>query len=226
MAAHLQNIMHGMMGAVNPDDHQTSVQTKPGPSITISRAMGCEGDDIGEMVAKRLNIHCYGREILDEVAKKAKVTPDLMSKLIEQVKGSSDAWLYSLFSGKNIREDDYLESLVTTIRWLYSQGGVILGRGGNIILAGRDVLRIRITASETWRAETVAKQDGISREEALNKVRESNETRTRFMEKLFHSNYRDVDHFDLVINRDSFPDKEAVVDLIIYAVKVMGLDKR
>lgn len=225
MTAHLQNIMHGMMGALSPDDHQTT-ETVPGPAITLSRAIGCEGDEIAELAAGKLGIACYGHEILEAVAKEAKITPNLLSKLIEQVSGSSDAWLYSLFSGKNIREDDYLKSLVTTIRWLYSQGGVIIGRGGNVILAGRNVLRVRITASQDWQVKSVAKQDGITTDEALKKVKHSNEIRNRFMEKMFHSDFNDMDTFDLIISRDGFPDKEAVANLIVQAVKIMGIDTR
>ncbi|MEO5337346.1 MAG: cytidylate kinase-like family protein [Magnetospirillum sp. WYHS-4] len=193
------------------------------PVITISRTMGAGGDEIGRMVAERMDLPCYSREVLDKVAKEAKVHESLLNKLHERLSQAGDAWLYSLLFGANVTRDDYLHRLVTTVRGLYQAGGVIMGRGGNIILAGRKVLRVRITGSVDASAKRLALQCGWDLDEARRKVRESNKARGEFTWKVFKRRANDLTNYDLAINTDHFEDFGHVADLIVHAASAMGI---
>ena len=126
------------------------------PVVTISRTMGSGGYEVAHLLAERLGVECYGREVLDVIAADAKVHKNLMNRLHERISAASDSWLYAVVFGKNVTRDDYVHRLVTTVRTLYRLGGVILGRGGHIILAGREVLRTGLalypgpTGRHTW----------------------------------------------------------------------------
>lgn len=194
------------------------------PVITISRTMGAGGDDIGRLVAERLGVPCYSREVLDKVAKEAKVHESLMNKLHERLTGAGDAWLYSLLFGANVTRDDYLHRLVTTVRGLYQSGGVIMGRGGNIILAGRKVLRVRITGSVDACAKRLALQCGLDLDEARRRVRESNKARGEFTWKVFKRRANDPTNYDLVVNTDYFQDFGHLAEIILEAAAAVGLE--
>jgi cytidylate kinase len=193
------------------------------PTIVISRGMGSGGDIVGKEVARRLGLEYYGREILDAVARQAKVDPALMAKLNEMAAAHSNSWLYATLFGKNVTRDDYVQYLVTTVRGLYRLGGVIMGRGSFIILAGRDVLRVRIYGSLDACAVRVATEDGIDIEAARRKVVESNRKRERFVHDLFDSNLSDPANFDLMVSTDRFPDLLKVADLILTAASALGI---
>lgn len=219
---------HGVIqGIIKATDVEHGVQGGGSrkPVITISRAMGSGGNEIAEELGRRLGVECYGHEILDAVAKSADVDEELMSRLHERVARASDSWLYALVFGKNVTRDDYLHRLVTTVRGLYWKGGIILGRGSNVILAGRDVLRVRIVGSVDICAKRIAMQEGIDLAEAKKRVRESNKKREQFSWKMFRSNLNDPSNFDLVINTDHFPHYGVVVDLLMNTITAMGLDK-
>ena len=52
--------------------------------ICISRQYGSGGKEIGELVAKKLNIPCYDKEIIYEMAKKSGVSKELLEDYDER----------------------------------------------------------------------------------------------------------------------------------------------
>ncbi len=220
----VQAVMRAMSQSAEMESGQLDEQARK-PVITISRTIGSGGEEIAHELAKRLGVKCYGSLILDSIAKQGKVNNKTMTLLHEKHSKSSTAWLYSMLSGRNVKKDDYLHFLEVTIRWLYHKGGVILGRGGNLVLTGRDVLRVRIAGSVETCAKRIAMQDRTSLAEAKKKVRESNKDRGELIWKMFRKRLNDPLHFDLTINTDHFSDYSHVTDIIVQALESMGLDK-
>lgn len=195
------------------------------PVITISRTIGSGGDDIARSLAERLGVELYGSEIINAIATEANVSPSLMQTLNEKL-DSVDAWIYSAVFGKHVSRDEYVHFLSTVVRGLYHTGGIVVGRAGHVILAGRDVLRVRIVGSVEACATRISEQDGTSYAEAKRKVQDSNKRRGKFIWDLFHSRYNDPTNFDLVINTDYFRRLDDVVEIIMLAMKARGLDRK
>lgn len=195
------------------------------PTVIVSRSMGSGGDAVARGVAARLGLEVYGPEILDAVARQAKVDKKLLATLNEHAVTAADAWLYAAFFGKNVSHDDYLNHLAATLRGLHRLGGVILGRGAFIILENRPVLRVRITGSVEACARRVAEEDGIDFEAAKEKVRDSNHKRGKFVWDMFRRRLNDPTNFDLVINTDKLPSTEPVVDMVLAMLHAAGLDR-
>jgi len=195
------------------------------PVITISRTIGSGGDYIAEQVADRLGVELYGAEILDAIARGANVSKTLIQNLNEKM-DATDAWVYSALFGKHVSRDEYVRFLITVVRGLYHAGGVIMGRGGHVILQGRKALRVRIVGSMEACAGRIAEQDGTSYIDAKRKVIESNKRRGKFIWNLFESRYNNPTNYDLVINTDQFRDLNDAVEVILLAVQALNLDQR
>jgi cytidylate kinase len=195
------------------------------PVITVSRTLGSGGEEIARSVAERLGIELYGSEIINAIATEANVSANLMEALTDKL-DAVDAWIYSAVFGKHVSRDEYVHFLSTVVRGLYHTGGVITGRGGHVILAGRDVLRVRIVGSVEACATRVSEQDSVSYAEAKRKVQESNKRRGKFVWDLFHSRYNDPTNFDLIVNTDYFRKLDHVVEMILMAVSARGLDRK
>lgn len=223
MATNAQAVIQAIARALEEPPARTRQVRKP--VITISRTIGSGGDAIARSVADRLGIELYGAEIINGIAAEANVSPSLMQALTEKL-DAVDAWIYSAVFGKHVTRDEYVHFLATVVRGLYHTGGVIVGRAGHVILAGRDVLRVRIVGSVETCATRISEQDGTSYAEAKRKVQESNKRRGKFIWDLFHSRYNDPTNFDLVINTDYFRKLDDVVEIILMAVKARGLDKK
>ena len=224
MSIDTQGVVRAFVKAAESGQERV-VEQKHVPTVIISRSMGSGGDGIARLLGKRLGLEVYGSEILDAVAKQAKVDKRLLSSLNEVAGQTSDAWLYATFFGKNVSRDDYVSHLVSTVRGLQRMGGIILGRGAYIILENKPVLRVRITGSVEVCAARVAEEDGIPLDDAEKKVRDSNRKRGRFVWDMFHRRLNDPTHFDLVINTDKLKGPDDAVDLIVAMLKATGLDK-
>lgn len=218
---------HAVIQAIIRALEEPPARTRPvrKPVVTISRTIGSGGDYVARAVADRLGVEVFDSGIINAIATEANVSPSLMTSLTERL-DAIDAWIYSAVFGKHVSRDEYVHFLSTVVRGLYHAGGVIVGRGGHVVLAGRDVLRVRIVGSVEACATRISEQDGTSYAEAKRKVQESNKRRGKFIWDLFHSRYNDPTNFDLVINTDYFRKLDDVVELVLLAGRARGLERR
>jgi CMP/dCMP kinase len=223
MAVNAQAVIQAIVRALEEPPARARQVRKP--VITISRTLGSGGDEVSRAVAERLGIEVYGAEIINGIAAEANVSSSLIEALNEKL-DAVDAWIYSAVFGKHVSRDQYVHFLSTVIRGLYHTGGVIVGRGAHVILAGRDVLRVRIVGSVEACATRISDQEGLSYAEAKRKVQENNKRRGKFVWDLFHSRYNEPANFDLIINTDYFRRLDDVVELILMAVRARGIDRK
>ncbi len=222
MAVDAQAVIDAMIRALEEPPQKARRLRKP--VITISRTTASRGDEIAHAVADKLGLDCYDREILDGIAAEANVSKKLIESLTERL-DAVDSWIYSAVFGKHVSRDEYLRFLTTIIRGLYHTGGVVCGRGAHVILAGRDVLRIRIVGSLEACASRLAEHKSISYTDAKREVQSANKRREKFIWELFHSRYDDPTNFDLVVNTDNFRRDEDVVEIVLAAVRARGFDR-
>jgi cytidylate kinase len=126
-----------------------------------------------------------------------------------------------MLSGENVLDDNYRRHLVKVVLGiLYTgNGGVIIGRGAHLILAQRDVFRVRITASPETCAERVARKKSVSPEEARKLVEQVNQNRSKFVWDVFKQRLNEPTAFDLTINTDRLAKYEEVAEIIIFAMQ-------
>ena len=223
MAIDAQAVIQAIVRALEEPPARARQARKP--VITISRTLGSGGDVIARAVAERIGIELYGSEIITAIATEANVSSTLIEALNEKL-DAVDAWIYSAVFGKHVSRDEYVHFLSTVIRGLYHTGGVIVGRGGHVILAGRDVLRVRIVGSVEACATRISEDEGISYAEAKRKVQDNNKRRGKFIWDLFHSRYNDPTNFDMIVNTDYFRKFDDVVEMVVMAARARGLDRK
>jgi cytidylate kinase len=194
------------------------------PVITLSRTSGSGGDYVAESLARKLGLEVYDSEIINGVAAEANVSTSLMRDMTEKL-DAVDAWVYSSVFGKNVSRGEYVRFLSTVIRGLYHAGGVIVGRGGHVILAGRDILRVRIVGSIEACATRLSEQEAITYAEAKKEIQASNRRKGKFIWDMFHSRYNDPTNFDLIINTDYFRRLDDVVEVVLQAAHARGFDR-
>ena len=223
MAIDAQAVIQAIVRAL--EEPPTRARQARKPVITVSRTLGSGGDVIARAVSERMGIELYGSEIITAIATEANVSSTLIEALNEKL-DAVDAWIYSAVFGKHVSRDEYVHFLSTVIRGLYHTGGVIIGRGGHVILAGRDVLRVRIVGSVEACATRISEDEGISYAEAKRKVQDNNKRRGKFIWDLFHSRYNDPTNFDMIVNTDYFRKFDDVVEMIVMAARARGLHRK
>ena len=222
MAVNAQAVIDAMIRALEAPPHEARRLRRP--VVTVSRTTASRGDSIARALAARLGVECYDQEILDGIAAEAGVSSTLVEKLTESL-NAADSWVYSAVFGKRVTRSEYLKFVTAMIRGLYHTGGVIVGRGGHVILAGRDILRVRIVGSLEACASRLSEQEGINYTEAKLRVQQTNARREKFMWELFQSRYEDATNFDLILNTDGFRRDDDIVDVLVAALRGRGLQE-
>jgi len=171
------------------------------------------------MLAGRLHVECYDREVLDTIAKRTHANRELVSQLDELIYDPRGLWLYGAIVGLDLSENTFHRHLINVICGIALFGGVIVGRGSNLILANQATLRVRMIGSPDVCAARIAKRRGIDISEARDTAREANEARERFLKHHFHHSLNDSKTYDVVLNTDRFESIPATVDLLEAAIK-------
>jgi cytidylate kinase len=171
------------------------------PMITISRQFGALGGEIGRVVAEDLGIGFYSQELVHEVAKRTDVRQQVVHSLDERVQKGFGAFIDNMMMLRRFTQDDYVRSLSETIVALgRHRSGVIVGRGGHLILDSHKTLRVRAFAPLDHRVKFIAERDGMTELEAREKVTRVDDERKTFYGKHFGEHALSMHHFDLLLN--------------------------
>jgi len=172
------------------------------PCIALSRLPGSGTDELGQLLAERLDYTFFGIEIVDRIARKAGIQRELVDGVDERVRGAIEAIIDGL-QGRNLRfsESDYVSRLVRVIATLGEVGAaVILGRGSPYILGPDRALRALVVAPREERVERLAKRYDLPLAEAASRLTREDAARRQFLERSFHVDPDDASLYDLVVN--------------------------
>jgi cytidylate kinase len=189
--------------------------------VTVSRNFGALGKEVAQLLADTLEVRCCDRYILQEVARRANVDEKLVHALDEHISHIDDHWWKGLLQKNTFSYEEYYEHLVKTVFSITLRGGVIIGRGANLILGPQRAFRVRIVGSPEKCAERVAARENISMDEARQKVLSVDRERAEYIQKLYETDIDDPTSYDLVLNSDRL-NRVELVELILHAMQKSG----
>ena len=180
---------------------ESRVEVRQRPMITVSREFGAFGGEMGRVVAEQLDIGFYAQELVHEVARRADVRRQVVEALDERTQSRLESWIDDLMIVRRFSQSDYLRNLSETLVALARhRSGVVVGRGGHLILDAHRTLRVRCYAPLERRVEYIAERDGLTKEEAQIKVARVDEERRTFYMRHFKSDITSPLNFDLLLN--------------------------
>lgn len=177
--------------------------------ITIARQYGSGGKTIGHMLSERLQIPCYGREIITMASEDSGINQELFSD--ERLKPGFFRYLmrrYHERSPVSSEDADFIESdnlyryQAKIIRQLADQGScIIIGRCADHILRNReDVVRVLIHASDDFCLEQASKINSLPLAELKRKIAKIDEYRAKFYEYYTDQEWLNAKNYDLCID--------------------------
>ena len=197
--------------------------------ITIARQYGSGGKTVGKMLAARLGIPFYNREIITMASEDSGVNAMLFSD--ERLKSDFIARLHARYRGdmpvpndssKSYLKDEALFSYqVKIIERLADQGPcVLIGRCADYILRNRpDVVRVFVHAPMEFRIGRVREVYGDTLKEAKRNIRRSDKARAAYYKHISGMRWGEAKNYDLCLNATL--GREACADLIVAAAKAM-----
>lgn len=163
--------------------------------ITISREYGSGGRYVGKLLAEKLGIPCYDKEIIVDTARESGLDIEYI-KENEQIKNDFNIYY-------NNDDNIYLcESKV--IKNLAMKPCIIIGRCADYILKDRnDVYNVFLYSSMGKKIDRVTKYYGIDAEKAKNEINKVNKRRAIHYEYYTNQKWNDVSNYDLAVNVDT-----------------------
>lgn len=184
--------------------------SEPGYIITISRQHGSQGKYIGKLVADKLGIPYYYKEMTALAAQESGLAEEFISKLNEQ----SPNVLYDLYLSSNPVQYA-LEAQAKVIKQIAGAGScVIVGRAADAILAEHEnLISIFIHAPKEYRLQKVMEMYGDTLEEAIKNVEKSDKTRGKYYKYVSDLEWGDARHYDLCVDSSIGAEQAAAVIL-------------
>ena len=109
----------------------------------------------------------------------------------------------------------YLDHLMKVVAAIASHGNaIIVGRGANFLIPMEDRLSVRVIAPLEVRVKNVAKEFGVTREEAKRRVINRENRRSAFIRQSFNADVADPRNYDLVVNTQKL-DIDAALGAVI-----------
>lgn len=194
----------------------------PGPVITISREVGCNGVKLAHKIVKRLNKNnatpdwkVLSKEVFFQSARELDLEPEKVQRIFKQPDRSTFNEILNAFNNRKYKSDKKIVKTVTDVIRTFATEGfcIIVGRGGHIIAYEiKNALHLRMVAPLEYRIKTIMENNHLNREEAIDFIKKVEKERLAFRKSIGHIEDED-DMFDMFINRASFDD-EKTIDLI------------
>lgn len=198
--------------------------------ITISREFGSGGHEIGKMLADRLGIDFYDKELLELASKESGICQELFVKHDENY---TNSFLYSLVMGNYpVTADGRLNpemplnhkiflAQFDTIKKIADKGPcVIVGRCADYVLkANENVLNFFITGNMAQKKRRILERYDIEKNKVEDFIRKTDKRRANYYNYYSDMKWGEAKNYDLCIN-SSKTGTEGAVELMISYINI------
>lgn len=169
--------------------------------------------NIGEIIAKRLNIPYYYKEMIGLAAQESGLDKEFISKINTNLDPLHSLYLSTAPVGFAIQAQDQI------IKKIAEKGScVIVGRAADYVLReNKNVIRIFIHAPKEYRAKNIMEMYGDSEKDAIKNVEKSDKSRSNYYKTISSLEWGNASNYDLTI--DSSIGKELTADIICDYIK-------
>ena len=189
------------------------------PVITVCMEPGSGGSIVAQEVAKQLDFDFFHRDIINEIAKSSHISSQVIETLEKERLSGINDFISSLINEKYLWPGLYLDHLMKIVHVIGKHGrAVIVGRGANFILQLQERFSVRVVAPFAVRIQNVAREYGVSENDAKRRILRRGSRRRAFVRQSFHEDIADPINYDLVLNTGKLSIKSAV-SAVIGAIK-------
>ena len=179
--------------------------------ITIGRQFGSGGRYVGRLLAEKLNIPFYDKELLAEAAKDSGICEEILEEHDEK---PTRSLLFSLVTGVQSHMSTgafYMDMPLNhkiflaqfdAIRRIAGQGScVIVGRCADYVLRDDpDAVSVFVKAGMPSKVDRAVRYYGIEADKAEDRIRRADKQRASYYNYYATATWGDVDNYDLVVD--------------------------
>ncbi len=183
--------------------------TRAGVIVTIAREHGSAGKRIGQLVAQKLGVPCYYKEMTALAARES----GLAGEFISGINSDENTVMCELYLSTSAVQQAIIAQ-EKAINMIADQGAcVIVGRAADYVLRDREnVVRVFIYAPREYRVRKVMEMYGDTRQQGQKSIARSDAARAGYYKSISGREWGDIHQYDLCV--DSSAGEEQTADLI------------
>ena len=165
--------------------------------VTIGREYGSGGHYVGRLLAKKLGVNFYDKNIISLVSKESGLSKNYIASNEESLNNAK----YEINNDNLI----FIAESKVIKRIAKNESCVIVGRCADYILDGnKDVLKVFLYSDEASKINRCVKYYGISKNKALNEIKKIDKERSKHYNFYTNKEWGNVSNYDLLINVDKY----------------------
>jgi cytidylate kinase len=192
--------------------------------ITIGREYGSGGREIGELLAKKLGLPFYDKEILTLAAKNSGICEELFENHDEK---NMPSYLFSLFPGTDalaggeaelpLNHRIFLAQFETIAKIALEGPCVMVGRCANYVLKAQpNLVSVFMYGNVEARIERIMRVDKLAYDQAKERVRKMDKQRQGYYNFFADGNWGHRSNYHLMLNTTGVSQEAAVESVIAY----------
>ncbi|MCD7884805.1 MAG: cytidylate kinase-like family protein [Lachnospiraceae bacterium] len=182
-------------------------------TITIGRQFGSGGREIGEKLAKKLNVQYYDKKLLEMAAKKSGLCEEIIGKYDET---GMNSLLYSLamnplggLQGNTGVKPIGVKAQMAVKKQIQelaeAEPAVFVGRCADSILCGKeDVVNVFISAKMEDRIHRVMQRHNVLRDEAVSLIAKTDKARASYYNYYTEQKWGDAKNYHICLDSSWF----------------------
>lgn len=188
------------------NQRQALQKSRPGIIITISREHGSAGKRVGQLVAEKLGIPCYYKELAALAAQES----GLAGEFISGINSDENAVMRELYLGSSAVRQAVIAQEKALNLIADSGSCVIVGRAADHVLQNRkNVVRIFIHAPKEYRVKKVMEMYGDTEQEGRRSIARSDSARSSYYRSISGQTWGDAHQYELSVDSSIGPEKTA-----------------
>lgn len=180
---------------VSDDDNLNNKYTGKRVVITISREYGSGGRYVGRLLADKMGINFYDKDIINMVSEESGLG-------VNYIINSEQKLVSAKFASNN--DDRIFISYEKVIKKIAHDSCVIIGRCADYILRkDKSAVRVFLYSDMDSKVKRCVKYYGVSKDLAVHTIMKTNKERAKHYKYYTDREWNDFNNYDLVINVDS-----------------------
>ncbi len=174
--------------------------------ITINREYGSGGRYVGKILADKLGIKLYDKDLITLVSDESGLSATYIEEKEQNIKGKLLANFNSQYYNNMTNEDNLFIAETNAIKEIAQNGScVIIGRCADYILKdNNNVFNVFLYSNDEEKVKRAVKYYGLNEKSALKEINKINKARNNHYNYYTNRKWKDFANYDFTINVDKF----------------------
>ena len=172
--------------------------------ITVAREYGSGGRYVAKLLAEKLGIKFYDKDLIEIVSNESGLSADYIEENEQNIHGNLLSSFNTQYYNNLSNDDNLFIAESKSIKEVAEKGScVIVGRCSNYILKdNNNVLNIFLYSDDQNKVKRAVKYYGLDEKIALKEINRINKNREKHYHYYTHEKWKNINNYDLCLNVD------------------------